>query len=334
MSWTSQSFPDGEEMTLILGAHLLKRIWLVCDTRTTYADGSHEDDLLKIATLNKRISIVAAGGAGSAAYILRRIRAKTNEDTTITELKALIRDRITDYMRDYVNETGRYDSNAFIIAGFDPTLPKKVAAGRAGDIMSLGPRLAGEGVRTEQSIDPELLKALTAALSKGREVSNSYSLELGYPHSELLSLTVSPKTLSFDFQKVRLFDSVLFHTAQDRIDISLPDKVIYDLEFRNRSGASWEQQMTDETLHLYAFVQDAIQTNNLETVGGVICPWMVSPDGTIFAAGEFGEVRPDGSTVMTKLGVDGDKFTYRLPTGDEGIFRLVEGVRTPSGMEL
>lgn len=321
-------------MTLILGAHLLRRIWLVCDTRATYPDGAVKDDLLKSVTINKQISVVAAGKSGSASYILAGLKKMANKRTTITDFKEMIDKSLPKLMRDYVNATGQYGDNAFIIGGFNPDLPKMAAAGRVGDLLSLGTRLAGEGVRISQSLDPELTKVLTTAIRKNRGLPGSHSLRLKYPHSEVLTLKSSCKLLKYDLSKVGLYKSVLFHSAEDQIEITLPDKLIYELEFRDRGASNWEQQLSDESLHLYAFVKGAILEHKLAKVGGVIFPAMVTPDGIIFISGTTGRIDLDGAVEQTRIDVVGNDIKYELPDGQRGTLRKLEEISDPGEMEL
>src|SRR5947209_6093974 len=124
-------------MSLILGVHFAKKLFLISDTRATteYSDGTKDfrDDFIKLFNINRRITALAAGKAASAAFILQKLRDIVGEEGSLDDIKNAIGSQLKAVVSEYVNATGKYGDVALIIAGYNPTKIKKIESSSLGN---------------------------------------------------------------------------------------------------------------------------------------------------------------------------------------------------------
>lgn len=316
-------------MSLIMGIHLLERFYLVSDTRVTSASNKSDltiirDNLIKAFHFNTKISAVAAGQALPASYILNKLKEKTGESTTISQLRNIINSNLRTIINDYVNTTGHHSGRVFLIlAGFNLEKDKKVEASLLGNAMSAMIIARGEGITVNQSIDNRLIKSFNSIAGKGKgdyiEVKDVYK-------SEMFTISIDIRTAVWELKNVDCFEYAIFHPDQSLKTVSLPPDLLSLLEFRERPQVIGEDQLYEEAEILMSFVKKVTAKYEFWTVGGNIFVLIQIPDGKIFPTGEFSQVR-DGKLVKAgSFYIENEKFMYKQTDGTIGEYRHLESI--------
>lgn len=313
-------------MSLILGVHLLEKIYLVSDTRLSYVYRDEtQDNLIKAFVFNKRVSAIAAGRALASSYILNKLKLLTNEKTTIAELKKLISSQLKSLISDYVNTTG-YDSGqvALIFGGFNLTKRKRIEASLLGKAMSAMVVAYGRGNTVNQSIDKRLKRSLGQLGGKGK---GDYIVVDGVQDAELFSVTFDIKTANVsDIQKAECYEYLIYHPEQDMKTIELPPEITSILEFRERSGKTGEQILYEDAEILMNFVRRVIRENNFRTVGGHIFPLLQTPHQAIFPTGDLARFENGRLVKAGSFYAEKGEIMYKLENGESGKYRHLEEI--------
>jgi hypothetical protein len=310
-------------MSLILGVHLLEKIYLVSDTRLSYIYRDEtQDDLIKVFVFNKRVSAIAAGRALASSYILNKLKQLTNEKTTVAELKKLINTKLRLLISDYVNTTG-YDSGqvALIVGGFNLKKEKRIEASLLGKAMSAMVIAYGRGNTVNQSIDKRLKSSLGQLGGKGK---GDYIIVDGIQDAELFSVTFDIKSANVsDIQKAECYEYLIYHPEQDIKTIELPSEITSILEFRERSGKTNEEILYEDAEILTNFVRRVIRENNFRTVGGHIFPLLQTPHQAIFPTGDLARFKNGRLVKAGSFYVKERKIMYKLEGGESGEYRYL-----------
>jgi len=308
------------------------RIWLVSDTRVTQG-AEHSDDLIKSVTINQFVTGVAAGGVGTAAYILRQLKMWARPDTTISEVRSHLEEVLPGLIKSCVNETGFMQETKMIVGGYDPSRKKRIPSGRLGEFMSAEVKIAGEGRVVEQSIDPKIVSALTSAIQKHDGLPGHMPIEIDYPHSELLRIETQPREPYFTLKRVPVFRFVAFHPGWETFSILVPPERL--ARFGVAPPDVILQSIYDVSASLMTVVNEQASTHGMASVGGNIIPLLLDPDrGAVFATGDIAHVQPDGSIETSSFTVEGEKYRYRLRNGSTGYYRLLEQIDLPGDAEI
>jgi hypothetical protein len=320
-------------MTLIMGVHLLRKLYLVSDTRVTMerADGvlEYKDDFIKTFVLNKRISAVAAGSVQLASFILLRLKERIRVDSYAVDLKRLITTDLEGFIRRYVSVTGRDVARAAVIfAGFNRKNKKRVIMTRLGDAMSGQLRATGEGATSIQAVDPAIQQALKRVFRRhGRLSGDRYIKIKNVPESAMFTLSVSIRRDDIDIQvkDVECYDYAIFHPNQTAVTVQLPLDLICRLDFAPIQGPA-DRFLYRDAEALIAFVLTTVREKAFSAVGGHIFVWLQTIDGCAFPTGELGQVQDGKLVSIGKIFVresDG-AICYRLRDGTEGVYRIPE----------
>jgi len=324
-------------MSMILGVHLLERLYLVSDTRLTESqlpDGSgiYSDDFLKFFPFNERIGVVAAGSAFGASYILNKLAKKVSKLTSIDELTQLINENLVKHISDFVNETGKYGEVAFIIGGFNPhQLTKSIDVAKLGEAMSGQLVAAGDGSMMNQSIDSRLIDVMPRLPGKGKgdriEIEN-------VQESKMYSVVINIQTAQFKIKEIDTYEYVIFHPEQGTKTVSLPREVLSALEFRARSK-DWQNDLYEESETLVNFFRKIVREEGLATVGGHIFPVLQRPETNMYPTGNFGRKDKNG-VIIDEGGIfaSNGQVTYEYKDGKKGVFRSLTEYVSKAGVSL
>lgn len=311
-----------------MGLHLLERFYLVSDTRVTRETESglvvFEDNLIKTFHFNKRIDALAAGQALPASYILNRLKEKVSEDSTISDLKAVINAELKSLISDYVNTTSYHSGRvALIFAGFDDQKNKKIEASILGNTMSAMVRAAGEGIQVNQSVDSRLTKALANIGGKGKgdyiEVKDVFQ-------SKMFTVTLNVRTAEWELGDVECYQYAIFYPDQSIKTVQVPPELLSALEFRNRSKTSLNDQLYEEAEILINFVKRTTSQYEFWTVGGHIFVLLLTPSGNKFPTGDFGKVKEGQIVKAGSFFVRDGKLMYQFEDGKVGQYRHLESI--------
>ncbi len=317
-------------MSLILGVHLVKKLFLVSDTRATieYKDGRKEfkDDLIKLFNINRRITALEAGNASPAAFILKKLREEVGEDGSLADIREIINTKLNMIISEYVNNTGHYGYVALIIAGYNPTKTKKIESSALGNAMSAELRAKGDGSSMMQTIDSDIKNSLAKAVMRGGlqkgdliEIENTID-------SGMISVKIDIRNNRFNLEQVDCYKGVVFHPNQSFIEINLPPELVSQVEFGYRKSTNWQDILYEDSEKLISFVNKEIKKHNFKTVGGNIFIGLATPnDYFVFPTGDMATVR-NGKIVMTgSVFVDKTgNISYRLEDGKTGKYRFIK----------
>lgn len=310
-------------MSLILGLHLLERIYLVSDTRLSYLDGKEpEDNFIKVFKLNNSISAVAAGSAHPASFILNRLREGINEKSTISDLNTLIKLKLIGFINDYVNTTGNHSGNvALVIGGFNHEKGKRIEASRLGKAMSTMV-IPAQGKQVNQSFDKRLIESFVQLSGKGK---GDYITVHNVRTADLLSVTFDVRTATIsDVKSTECYDYIIFHPNQTIKQVQIPDEIVSLLEFRDRAGKSIENILYEEAEILINCVRRILRENNFSSVGGHIYPLLQLPELASFPTGDIATIN-DGQIVrLGSFYVEEGVQMYELENGTRGRYRHLE----------
>ncbi len=310
-------------MSLILGLHLLERIYLISDTRVSYSDGRPpKDDLVKVFRLNHSISAVAAGMAYTASFVLNKLRENINEQTTINELNELLKSKLREFVSDYANVTGNHSGNvALIIGGFNQTKGKKIEASRLGNAMS-AMVISAQGRQVNQGIDKRLLNSFGQLSGKGK---GDYITVNDVRTAELLSVTFDVRTATTsDIKLTECYDYIIFHPNQTIRHVQIPHEIISLLEFRGRTGKSIEDILYEDAELLINLVRRILRENSFPSVGGHIYPLLQLPEVACFPTGDIVTINNGQIVRLGSFHVEDDAQMYELEDGARGRYRHLE----------
>ncbi len=328
-------------MSLILGLHLSKKLYLISDTRATTVDYNgeivdHEDNLIKSMALSYYVGVTAAGSANAASYILLRLKEKIPSHATIDQVMEVVNLNLKNTISEYVNKTGRDNSTVgLIVGGFNPDKKKVFEASRFGKILS-EPAVPFQGEMINQRVDLNILKPLAQKLLAGESVEKGYTFEADIESSKMYSILLNTKDASFEITEVGCFDMVSFEPSKDFEKIAIPDDTISRLEFPRvgeeigAGSKELEEFLYAESQYVLSYVQSHIESRKFETVGGflfTVCILPINSTGYItFPAGTQAYI--DRTTMQIKmvgnLEIIGGKFTYKDKTGVRKEFKLLE----------
>lgn len=317
-------------MTLIVGFHLLERFYLVSDTRVTSQNNQIDlaiikDNLIKAFNFNQRISAIAAGQVLPASFILNELKSRLDNESTIFDLKEIIKSELRGIISKYVNTTNCHTGRvAYIIAGYGKEkTKKKIEASLLGNAMSAHVAATGEGVQVNQSIDNRLIKALVHIGGKGKgdyiDVDEVYT-------SEMFSITLNVRTAEWELKYIECYQYAIFHPDQNIKTVNVPADLLSFLEFRHREQGQAASHLYEEAEMLINFVRRTTRKYGFLTVGGHIFILLQTPLGNLFPTGDFARIKQGKLVKAGRFFVDKGKLMYQLEDGVFGIYRHIESI--------
>lgn len=322
-------------MSLILGIHLLRKLYLVSDTRVTTikVDGKNEysDNFLKFMPINKNVSAVSAGNVLPAAYIITELRSKMNPQTTITEFKDILQKNLGNLLNNYVKRQDRDGLVAFIFAGFNPDKKKKIETSRLGNTMSAPLVQRGDGSMMNQSIDRAITNALVKAMNEKGYLPQGTEIEVDVPDSEMFSLEIDIKKGKYNYKQVECYDYAIFHPGYWIETIELPIELRSSLEFRTRNQSSDEGFLYEDASILMNFVAKSSKNRGFASVGGQVITFLQTPHGAIFPTGDIATIRNGQIVPVGGIYSKEGKICYKLEDGTTGAYTtLLDTIKSKS----
>lgn len=317
-------------MSLILGIHLTRKIYLVFDTRATtrYKDGrcEHNDDLIKVFLINKRISALVAGDAAPASFILGELKKRADEQSSMENFKEIINKELKKIISKYVNRTGKYGNIALIIAGFNPGKRKKIESSALGEAMSAKLVARGDGSMARQAIDKTIINALSSAMSRQGILQKGMCVELDVPDTEMIALEINIRLCSYTLKPIDCYKYIIYHPGQPVITVDAPPELISILDFGERQSTNWQDIVYEDATRLMNLVNRAIRKYKFDTVGGHILTALVTLNGYFIPLGDLGRIK-DGKVVKAgSIYAKNGDLSYRLEDGKSGKYRHIESL--------
>lgn len=318
-------------MSLVFGLCLAKKIYLVSDSRLTYSDGSFKDDFSKWLDLNAHLSVVVANNAYLASWLLQKIKKDVQEDWDFSDLDIYLKKNIKELATQFYSETGRTDySVGMIFGGFDKTKKLTIDAGRLGQVMSSLVMAAGQGVKVNQSWDSQIRDAFTKTLfdasAKGKQFGKGDVVEIDSPKPRILSVAIKASNSGADitFEDADCYDGLVFNPKYTTERVILPDILISQLEYRERSNETAEETLYQDQRYIISYVYRLLKEKGWPTVGGNVVPLVMLPTFSGFAMGDYVYVPGDGGGPIRGGILPGDgRMHYLDEQGVERPYRFV-----------
>lgn len=309
-------------MSLILGVHLLERIYLVSDTRVSSSDGTkHTDDLIKAFKINDRITALAAGNGLAASFALNQLKKLATDNTTIGEIKSIIESELKNIMSQYVNTTGMYGQVALIFGGFNHDRKKKIEVSTLGNAMS-AMVIPHEGQMVRQSIDPRLRASFSQLPGKQK---GDYIVVDGVHDADLFSLTFDVQTAHIShIDHAACYEYQIYHPNQRFKTITLPAETVSMLEFRLKSDITGEEVLYEDSEILMTFVNKVIKENSFASVGGHIITITQFPVGATLPTGDIAIIQDGIPVMLGGVYVRDNKLKFKSKDGQIGEYRYLE----------
>jgi len=312
-------------MSLVLGLHLLKKLYLVSDTRVTKevaGKKEFEDNQLKFEAINPKVSVVAAGNAHQAAYLVYKLRKVIGADQNILELRKYVETNIKEISADYLKKYGEGSLSVFIFTGFTEASSITVNSSTLGNVMSAVVKKYGA---MQQSIDKLVTTALVSEISRKGILQKDDPIEVPTKGSMMFSLELDTQKQTCKIRDVECYEYAMFHPNYQTQPLPIPDETISLLEFRNIAGKDTESVLYEDAEILTNFVNKQIRENNFESVGGQIFPVVQSYDtGVLFPTGDLAQIKKGKVIKAGAIYVENGKICYELPDGTRGVYNKLE----------
>jgi len=312
-------------MSLIFAINLARKIIIVTDTRLTVKVNdieSYEDDLIKVVLLNTNVSVATAGSVGLAVYAINKIKNMVNKDHSIQDVEDIVREKIDDIVKSYVNEGNKFPVDTVLLfAGFDPNTRKKINSTYLGKVLS-SEAAKKEGELVYPAIKREIIDSLSSEVIKRGSLPKDSIIEIGPPNSYIFSCTISVKNNSYKikYDKGETFEYLIYHPEMAVETIKIPDEIINKLEFTQESVDQYNNKIISNSL-----LQSETKKRNFPTVGGNLFFIILEPDvgwiiptGGMFSISQNNKIEHHGTVKV----IDG-RFCYILPNGNEGVYRML-----------
>jgi hypothetical protein len=324
-------------MSIIFGVHLLRKLYLVSDTRATFKQNGtviYTDDLIKVLPVNRRISVVEAGFAEPAAYIIREF-SKRIGDGPIDELRELIIRDGKSIISEYVNSTGKYGHVELILAGYGNGV-KEIDATVLGEVLSAPLVKTGEGSIMNFNMDQKIMSYLLKAFElNGGSIPPRCLLKTEEIYSEMFTVAINIQGNIIKIEQVPCFGGAIFNPGWDVLKIGVPNDLIFSLDFGKTSTQSTHDIIYSDVELLMSFLNKEIKKNSFPTVGGHLFTCLVTPEGTVFPTGDIativgGAVVPLGTIERQTDG----SLKYSLSSGESGLYRSVASLNIQGNEEM
>ncbi len=317
-------------MSLILGLNLLRKVYLISDTRVTYSKNGkeiHEDNQLKFAAINPRISVVVAGNGNQASFFVNKIRKLISPNAYLSDLRELLKNNHKKIEKEYVDNYKDSGLSVFIFTGFNDYSGKKVESSLLGKAMSGDLVARGEGSSSNQSVDHTIIQALTNALFKKGELNKGDIIDVNVPNSEMFSVEIDTNKGVYNFNEIDCYKYAIFHPNYWQKSISVPDEIISFLEFRNVTGKTTEDVLYEDAEVLYNFVSRIAREEHFSSVGGHIFVALQSEDnGVMFPTGDLATIKDSKLVYGGKIEVNGNDICFELSNGQKGIYKTIDSI--------
>jgi hypothetical protein len=312
-------------MTLIAGVRGVRKSFLVSDSRATikHEDGTTitQDNAKKWMHFNQHSTIAVAGDASLGAFIAKHMTNMSSEFQPFHDTKANFDNHLEEAAAEFNQLTGRFTKCAVLLVGYDLTENEDMDARRLGEVMAAGVIRHGEGVSVNQSVDNEILSAMSNALGNAtRPLGAGDRVPLGLKKSVAVGYKIDIRQdgVHIDATYADTFESLFYGADSAYNKIEVPDELLSDVYFRESSGMDYQEVLFRDTLGLIKFYDEVIEERQYQGVGGAIFPVMMTEGGGMFYSNEIiRQSRHDGSMHIdrdTKM-IDG-KMHFKNSNGE------------------
>ena len=286
-------------MTLIVGLRGIGKSYLAADSRATIKQtGETRDDATKWQAIGKQAVVVAAGDAQLAAYICDQIISgfKDPDTTSFNEVKMKFEQELKELAIKFNKDTNRFCHCTLMLAGYDKTQKEDVDAAVLGEIMSADIVANSGGRAVNQSIDPEIIKAMSTRLAtaqlQNKPLGRGDRVTINRPKSELRAyyVDVSAGGVNIKQTAADTFDALIFGADTAVNKLELPKEIISNIYFRNMSGQTAKEIITGDGIYLIAFIKSAIDQRGYKEVGGNVIPLLITPDFNAVGSGQVAKL--------------------------------------------
>jgi len=319
-------------MSMIMGVHLLDKLYLISDTRETisYENGQkYKDDLIKAFVFSSKCSAVAAGKTSAASFLLNGILARISDSASIDEVMSIFSKDTKTIISEFVNLTLNHSGEiALIVAGFNDYKGKEVVASRLGEAMSGQLVADGNGSFRKQSINNLVVEGLSEALFLKGSLAGDDVCKIQTLNSKMFSIKIDIRTNNVDIEEIGCYNFVIFHPDQEREVIQFPDSSISFLDFRERDDSFADISIYEDTEHLLSFFNKELIRCGFATVGGHVFPLLQTVVGAVFPTGDISTVRRSKLVKLGSFYVDSVRgISYKFENGENGVYRHLNMVK-------
>jgi|GEM_PF-2833556 len=317
-------------MSLILGINLLRKLYLISDTRVTYSvNGNeiHEDNQLKFTAINPRNSVVVAGNGHQSAFFVKKIKENVSLQGYLSDIKDYLDKNHKQIEKEYLEKYHNPGLSVFIIAGYNNSSGKMVESSLLGNAMSGDLVARGNGSFSNQSVDHEIIQALTNGLAKKGTLNKGDFIEVNVPNSGMLAIEIDTGKHTFTLSEVDCYKYAIYHPNYWEKSVPVPDKLLSFLDFRNIGGKSTEDVLYEDAEVLYNFVSRTAREQNFDSVGGHVFVTLQSDNsGVLFPTGDLATIKDNQLVYAGTIEVIDSKISYVLPNGKKGEYQTIESL--------
>lgn len=284
-------------MTLIIGLRGIGKSYLAADSRATITQAgvtTTRDDATKWQAIGKHAVIVAAGDAQLAAYICDEIISSFQDvdAATFNEVRDKFEQDLELIATKFNKETGRFCRCTLMLAGYDLSQKEDVDAAVLGETMGGDLIAKGDGSSSTQSIDHEIIKAMSYQLNMAqilkKPLGRGDRVPINKPKSELMaySVNVNQKKVNIDETVADTFEALVFgmDTAVNKLE--LPRETVSKIYFRDMNGLTTGEVIAGDGILLVAFIKSTVDKRGYTGVGGNVIPILITPEFNSVGSGQ------------------------------------------------
>lgn len=305
-------------MSLVLGVNLPDLLYLVADTRLTHklnGENFYQDNFSKFYSFNEDISVVTAGNAKLANYLLRKISSAEILTKGFIHFENNIKSFLSTSINEYLSNGNGYASVFFIFAGFDKNAKKKINSSSLGKFYS-NPLLKKKGVQ-HQTMNKKIIEGLVGAILKNKNnLPANANFDVDLPYSKIIGVEINLPN-EINVKGIDCFKYVM-RAPEKLTEDNISQEVIYKLDQTKSSSKTGEAILCDQATILIGLVNQLINNHKLKTVGGSIMVNIITPHGALIPPGScrYLDFQTGKIEKISDILVNDEKFCTRSITGD------------------
>ena len=305
-------------MSLVLGVNLPDLLYLVSETRLTHKlneENFYQDNFSKFYSFNENISVIVAGNANLANYLLNKIGGSEILAGEFINFENNIKNFLQTSINEYLRNGGEYKSVFFIFAGFDKSAKKKVNSSNLGQFYS-SPLLNKKGVQN-QVMNKKIIQGLLGAILKNNNnLPANTDFEADLPYSKIISVDINLPN-EINIKEIDCFKYVM-RAPEKLTENNLSPEVIYELDQTKTTNKTEEEILYNQAVILIGLVNQLINDYKLKTVGGSILVNIITPYGALTPTGSchYLDFKTGKIEMVSDILVKDEKFCIRGISGD------------------
>ncbi len=314
-------------MTMIVGVHLPRKIYLSADSRLTIKDPSSgkvqfKNDLIKCAGLCPNIRMAVAGSAKLAAYFSFELRKLVKKKTTINQFRQIVESNVIRIADSYLRSGGSTNEKvAFIFAGHGKSNGKYIDAGKVQRVIEpFKPQQ--DGSMHCPTLDIDILRAIGKLAEKIGKVNVGTRVWVpNLPSSRIFSLRLKlDGTSGPEFEECDCYSATIIHPKENTVKIDMSNSTLASIE------ATGVANLNDDTGLLAKFILEEAEARGFPSVGGCVFSMRVIPGDDYYLMGELKRKDKETGQLKTIFNIyeKNGAFAYQLQDGEEGLMRSFE----------